>query len=44
MEELLAKSLRLVSNVQKNKTRYLYDKILWNNRLIGIKGARGTGK
>ena len=24
--------------------RYLYDKIDWNVRLIGIKGARGVGK
>lgn len=24
--------------------RYLYHEIDWNNRLIGIKGARGTGK
>lgn len=24
--------------------RYLYTEIDWNNRLIGIKGARGTGK
>lgn len=24
--------------------RYLYNEIDWNNRLIGIKGARGTGK
>jgi uncharacterized protein len=24
--------------------RYLYSEIDWNNRLIGIKGARGTGK
>jgi predicted AAA+ superfamily ATPase len=25
-------------------TRYLYDNIAWNNRLIGIVGAKGTGK
>lgn len=24
--------------------RYLFDRITWNNRLTGIKGARGTGK
>jgi predicted AAA+ superfamily ATPase len=24
--------------------RYLYDTIVWNNRLIGIVGAKGTGK
>jgi predicted AAA+ superfamily ATPase len=27
-----------------NFTRYLYDHIAWNNRLIGIIGAKGTGK
>jgi predicted AAA+ superfamily ATPase len=25
-------------------TRYLYEKINWNDKLIGIKGARGVGK
>lgn len=25
-------------------TRFLYDKINWNDKLIGIKGARGVGK
>ena len=30
------------TNVQYN--RYLYDKIDWEGRLIGITGARGTGK
>lgn len=36
-------------NVQLPRTdlkffRSLYEKIDWTNRLIGIKGARGTGK
>ncbi len=44
MEALLNKSTRLVRNVQTDKIRYLFEKIHWNNRLIGIKGARGTGK
>jgi predicted AAA+ superfamily ATPase len=44
MEELLDRSARLVRNVQTDKVRYLSDKILWENRLIGIKGARGVGK
>lgn len=44
MEILLIKSSRFTRNVQTKNVRYLFDKILWNNRLIGIKGARGTGK
>ncbi len=44
MEKLLQRSARLLRNVQIDKTRYLYNRINWNNRLIGIKGARGMGK
>lgn len=44
MDEILDKSMRLVRKVQTGRIRYLFDKILWNNRLIGIKGARGMGK
>jgi predicted AAA+ superfamily ATPase len=34
---------RLVEHVVLFK-RYLYERIDWNNRMIAIKGARGTGK
>jgi hypothetical protein len=34
----------LVSRVNTAFKRYLYNRINWENRLIGIKGARGTGK
>jgi predicted AAA+ superfamily ATPase len=44
MDDILNKSIRLVRKVQTGRIRYLFDKILWNNRLIGIKAARGTGK
>ncbi len=44
MEELLDQSNRLVQNVPMDFIRYLFEKINWDNRLIGIKGARGTGK
>lgn len=44
MESLLEKSATLVQRVSSEKTRYLYHEINWNNRLIGVKGARGTGK
>ena len=47
MDELLA--LREISNFLIAETdtsflRYLHDQIDWNDRLIGIKGARGIGK
>jgi predicted AAA+ superfamily ATPase len=44
MITLLEQSERLVANVSLNFKRYLYDFIKWDNRLIGVKGARGTGK
>lgn len=44
MNELLEQSDRLVNEVPMDFKRYLIDEINWDNRLIGIKGARGTGK
>lgn len=44
MELLLSKSESLVNQQKSTFKRYLYHQIKWNNRLIGIKGARGTGK
>ncbi len=44
MNTLLEKSDRLVNIVDTSFKRYLHNEINWNNRLIGIKGARGTGK
>ena len=44
MITLLEQSERLVRNVSLDFKRYLFDFIKWENRLIGIKGARGTGK
>ncbi|WP_057937120.1 ATP-binding protein [Algoriphagus resistens] len=44
MEELLDISNLLLDNTKFNFKRYLYEKIDWGERLIGIKGARGTGK
>ena len=34
---------RLVQHTNTDFVRYLYDEIAWNNRLIGIVGAKGTG-
>ena len=44
MERLLEKSARKINNVSVAFKRYLYNKINRTNRLIAIKGARGTGK
>lgn len=43
MNELFALQEQLLVNIF-SKERYLLTKINWSNRLIGIKGARGTGK
>jgi predicted AAA+ superfamily ATPase len=44
MDRLIESSLRKVNNVPDAFSRYLMNKISWNSRLIGIKGARGVGK
>jgi predicted AAA+ superfamily ATPase len=44
MEELLEISENLIDKVPLDFQRYLYQEINWKNRLIGLKGARGTGK
>jgi predicted AAA+ superfamily ATPase len=44
MESLLQKSGALVRQVSTHFHRYLFSEIRWENRLTGIKGARGTGK
>lgn len=44
MNELLDVSTALISKVSLGFERYLAQDISWQNRLIGIKGARGVGK
>ncbi len=44
MDDLLSLSQKKIATVPLGFKRYLLDKINWTNRLIGIKGARGTGK
>lgn len=41
---LLDRSARLVAHTSVEYKRYLHQNIRWQNRLIGVKGARGTGK
>ncbi|MFO7862547.1 MAG: AAA family ATPase [Salinivirgaceae bacterium] len=44
MERLFRISNEAMRRVPARFHRYLYDEIDWNNRLIGISGARGSGK
>jgi len=44
MESLITTSDRLVKHTNTDFIRYLYGSIAWNNRLVGIIGAKGTGK
>jgi len=44
MEALFKTFYQLLSRTESSFVRYLYPKIRWQNRLIGITGARGTGK
>lgn len=44
MQNLIATYTRLVENTECKYMRYLHDGITWQERLIGIKGARGVGK
>ncbi len=44
MQELFKYSRIRVNNISNKFNRYLYNQIAWEDRLIGITGARGTGK
>lgn len=44
MENLFIKSDYVINNTPTSFLRKLYGKIDWNDRLIGVLGARGTGK
>jgi len=44
MEKIIEKSISKINRVSLKFKRYLYGEIDWSQRLIGIKGARGTGK
>ncbi|MDR1181679.1 MAG: AAA family ATPase [Bacteroidales bacterium] len=44
MEKLIELYKRLLLITDSKFVRYLHDRIDWNARLIGITGARGTGK
>ncbi len=44
LSELFSLQNSLFAYTSEKSTRYLYDKINWTNRLLGIVGGRGTGK
>ncbi len=44
MEGLFQYSNQLITQVDTSFTRYVYNEINWNNRLIGLIGSRGIGK
>jgi predicted AAA+ superfamily ATPase len=44
MENIINKSVKKIENTNLIFKRFLLEKINWERRLIGIKGARGTGK
>ena len=44
MEKLFQYQATLLQNVENGFNRYLYDKIKWDERFVGIKGLRGVGK
>jgi len=44
MEQLIANYRHLLQLTESRFHRYLYDKVNWNGRLVGIVGARGVGK
>ncbi|GHT10761.1 hypothetical protein FACS189426_11610 [Bacteroidia bacterium] len=44
MDTLIEKSLQKVKAVDIRIIRKIMDEIDWNDRLIGIRGARGVGK
>ena len=44
MEGIINKSVKKIENTNLSFKRFLSEMINWERRLIGIKGARGTGK
>jgi len=44
MEQLRTKYLRLLNSIENKFNRYLFYQINWLDRLVVIKGQRGTGK
>ena len=44
MERLYETMYRLLENTTSEFHRYIYDRINWDNRMLGLVGPRGVGK
>ena len=44
MERLYETMYRLLENTTSDFHRYVYDRINWGNRMLGLVGPRGVGK
>ncbi|MDE3213552.1 MAG: ATP-binding protein [Bacteroidota bacterium] len=44
MDKLFQYQAGLLQSISNNFSRYLFEKIQWNDRFVGIKGLRGVGK
>ena len=44
MESLYQKHRTLVASTSLSFKRYMFDKIPWESRMVGVIGARGVGK
>lgn len=44
METLFAYSNKLIKETKTDFVRYMFDRVNWKNRLIGLTGPRGVGK
>ncbi|MBQ4376541.1 MAG: AAA family ATPase, partial [Bacteroidales bacterium] len=44
MDSIIKSYNRVIERVDDKFNRYMYSKIAWNDRMIGIKGPRGVGK
>ncbi len=44
MKEIYQKYRTILEHTQTDSTRYLYAKIAWDSRMIGVVGGRGVGK
>ena len=44
MNDIFENQIRLLKRVPLDFKRYLYSKINWDNKMIGLAGPRGVGK
>ena len=44
MESIVENQVRLIKNIPLGFKRYMYYKINWSNRMIGLVGLRGVGE